>query len=95
MDVLAIFLGLIVIWADDILRTECHLVVETGTTLHVAVEVFFAICESYCGGVISFFLLLLDAVFLCYRDVLAFEKVKDLLVFAIGSASNIYFHVWF
>jgi hypothetical protein len=34
-----------------------------------SVYVFFAICESYCGGVISFFLLLLDAVFLCYRDV--------------------------
>ncbi len=25
MDVLAIFLGLIVTWADDILRIECHL----------------------------------------------------------------------
>jgi len=31
VDVLAIFLGLIVIWADDILRIECHLAVETGT----------------------------------------------------------------
>jgi hypothetical protein len=31
MDGLAIFLGLIVIRADDILRIECHLAVETGT----------------------------------------------------------------
>ena len=33
VDVLAIFLGLIVIWADDILLIECHLAVKFGTTL--------------------------------------------------------------
>jgi hypothetical protein len=67
VDVLIIFLGIIVVWAYDILRVECHLAVETGTTLHVAVEVFFVI-ESYVGGDITL-LPLLDAVSLRYRDV--------------------------
>ncbi len=38
MDVLAISLGLIVIWADDILRIECHLAVKAETNLAVLID---------------------------------------------------------
>ena len=38
MDVLATFLGLIVIWADDILRIECHLAVNVKTNRAVLID---------------------------------------------------------
>ena len=41
VDVLAIFLGLIVIWADDILRIECHLAVKAETNRAVLIDKFF------------------------------------------------------
>ncbi len=41
MDVLAIFLGLIVIRADDILRIECHLAVKAETNRAVLIDKFF------------------------------------------------------
>ena len=41
MDVLAIFLGLIVIWADDIMRIEYHLAVKAETNRAVLIDKFF------------------------------------------------------
>jgi hypothetical protein len=38
VDVLATFLGLIVIWADDILRIECHLAVNAKTNRAVLID---------------------------------------------------------
>ena len=38
VDVLAIFLGLIVIWADDILRIECHLAVKAEINRAVLID---------------------------------------------------------
>ncbi len=38
MDVLAIFLGLIVTWADDILLIECHLAVKAETSRAVLID---------------------------------------------------------
>jgi hypothetical protein len=38
VDVLAIFLVLIVIWADDILRIECHLAVKAETNRAVLID---------------------------------------------------------
>ncbi len=38
MDVLVIFLGLIVTWADDILRIECHLAVKAKTNRAVLID---------------------------------------------------------
>ena len=37
VDVLATFLGLIVIWADDILHIECHLAVNAKTNRAVLI----------------------------------------------------------
>jgi hypothetical protein len=41
VDVLAIFLGLIVIRADDIFRIECHLAVKAETNRAVLIDKFF------------------------------------------------------
>jgi hypothetical protein len=38
VDVLAIFPGLIVIWADDILRIESHLAVKAETNRAVLID---------------------------------------------------------
>jgi hypothetical protein len=38
VDVLAILLGLIVTWADDILRIECHLAVKFETNRAVLID---------------------------------------------------------
>jgi len=38
VDVLAIFLGLIVIWADDILCIECHLAVKAETNRAILID---------------------------------------------------------
>ncbi len=41
MDVLAIFLGLIVIGADDILCIECHVAVKAETNRAILIDKFF------------------------------------------------------
>ncbi len=38
VDVLATSLGLLVIWADDILRIECHLAVNAKTNQAVLID---------------------------------------------------------
>jgi hypothetical protein len=38
VDVLASFLGLIIIWADDILRIEYHLAVKAETNRAVVID---------------------------------------------------------
>jgi hypothetical protein len=73
VDVLANFLGLIVIWADDILRIECHLAVKGETNRAVLIDKFFLNWNS-CGGVVLFLFLLVSAIFIV-RDDIAFTKL--------------------
>jgi hypothetical protein len=63
VDVLAIFLGLIVIWADDILCIECHLAVKAETNRAILIDKSFISWNS-CGGVVLFLFLLVSAIFI-------------------------------
>ena len=62
MDVLAIFLGLIVIWADDILCIECRLAVKAETNRAVLIDK--KLSWNSCGGVVLFLFLLVSAIFI-------------------------------
>jgi hypothetical protein len=62
VDVLAIFLGLNVIWADDILRIECRLAVKAETNRAVLIDQ--ELSWNSCGGVVLFLFLLISAIFI-------------------------------
>ncbi len=56
MNVLAIFLGVIVIWADDILCIECHLAVKAETNRAILIDKSFIKLEQlwWCGVILIF-----------------------------------------